>query len=126
MLLTKYNILIIFCLPILILFLLRIYDNYKRNRISVRGLIILLFFWLLLTLGILFNQQLFNYLDSSHLISSPPLSLYDVIQITAIILLLYLVFRQTYKIEDLQNKLSRLNQEIAINDAKKPKAKKFK
>ena len=114
---TKYNILIIFCLPILLLFLIRIYDNYKRRNISARGLIILVFFWSVLTLGILFNQQLFDWLDQAHLISSPPLSLYDVSEIIAIILLLYLVFRQTYKIEDLQNKLSKINQEITLEIA---------
>ncbi len=116
--LTKYNILIILCLPILLLFLLRIYDNYKRKKISTRGLIILLIFWSILTLGILFNQQIFNYLEQSNLISSTPLSLYDTLQITAIIFLIYVVFRQSYKIEDLQNKLSRLNQEIALRNTK--------
>jgi len=116
--LTKYNILIFLCLPILILFLIRIYDNYKRKKISVRGLIILLFFWAILTLGIIFNQQIFNYLDESNLIASTPLSLYDTLQITAIILLIYLVFRQTFRIEELQNKLSKLNQEIAIRNIK--------
>lgn len=119
--LTKYNILIILCLPILLLFLIRIYDNYKRKKISTRGLVILSIFWLALTLGILFNQQIFNYLEKSNLISSTPLSLYDVIQITAIILLIYLVFRQTFKIEELQNKLSKLNQEIALRSINKKK-----
>ncbi len=116
--LTKYNILIILCLPILLLFIIRIYDNYKRSKISTRGLVILLIFWAILTLGILFNQQIFNYLDQSKLIQSTPLSLYDVLQITAIIFLIYLVFRQTFRIEDLQNKLSKLNQEIALKNAK--------
>lgn len=119
MLFTKYNILILLTLPILILFLIRIYDNYKRKKISVRGLIILGGFWLLLTLGILFNQQIFNYFDTTKLTQSTPLSLYDVLQITAIILLIYLAFRQTFKIEELQNKLSKLNQEIALRNSKK-------
>lgn len=119
--LTKYNILIILCLPILLLFLVRIYDNFKRSKISTRGLVILLIFWSILTLGILFNQQIFNYLDQSNLIQSTPLSLYDVLQITAIIFLIYLVFRQAYKIEDLQNKLSKLNEEIALRNSNKKK-----
>ncbi len=122
--LTKYNILIILCLPILILFLVRIYDNYKRKKISTRGLIILLIFWTILTLGILFNQQLFNYLEKSNLISSTPLSLYDTLQITAIIFLIYVVFRQTFRIEELQNKLSKLNQEIALRELPKNNKKK--
>ena len=119
--LTKYNILIILCLPILLLFIVRIYDNYKRSKVSTRGMIILLIFWSILTLGILFNQQIFNYLDQSKLIQSTPLSLYDVLQITAIIFLIYVVFRQAFRIEDLQNKLSKLNQEIAIRNTKKIK-----
>ncbi len=124
MIFTKYNILIIFCTPILALFLLRIYDNYKRNKISKRGVIILILFWSLLTIGILFNQQIFHYLDSSNLIESTPLSLYDTVQITAIIFLIYIAFRQTFKIDDLKNKITMLNQEIAltaINEKKKNK-----
>jgi hypothetical protein len=121
--LTKYNILIILCLPILLLFLIRIYDNYKRGKISTRGLFILLLFWLILTLGILFNQQIFDYLENSNLISSTPLSLYDVIQITSIIFLIYLVFRLTFRNEELQNKLSKLNQEIALKNVKDRKIK---
>lgn len=116
---TKYNILIILCLPILILFLIRIYDNYKRRKISSRGLVLLFIFWLILTLGILFNQQFFEYLEKSNLIDSTPLSLYDVIQITAIIFLIYIVFRQSFRIENLQNKLSKLNEEIALKNTKK-------
>jgi len=122
--LTKYNILIILCLPILLLFLVRIYDNYKRRKISTRGLVIILFFWLALFLGILFNQQIFNYLESSKLINSTPLSLYDTIQITAIILLIYLVFRQTFRIEELQNKLTKLNEEIALRNSRITKTNK--
>jgi len=124
--LTKYNILIILCLPILLLFLIRIYDNFKRKKISVRGLIILLIFWTILTLGIILNQQIFNYLEKSNLISSTPLSLYDTVQITAIILLIYLVFRLTFRIEDLQNKLSKLNQEIALRNISSKNKKKIK
>jgi hypothetical protein len=121
MIFTKYNILIILCLPILILFLIRIYDGYKRNKISFRGLIILLLFLIILSFGILFNKQFFNYFETTRLTDSTPLSLYDVIQIVAIIALIYQAFRQTYKIENLQNKLSRLNQEIALKYARNKK-----
>lgn len=112
-------------MPIIILFLIRAYDGYKRKKISLRGYSIILFFLLVLTGGVLFNKQLFTYLESSHLTNSTPLSLFDVVQIAAIILLLYLVFRQTYRIEELQTKLSLLNQEIALRyPIKKSKNKK--
>ena len=119
MIITKYNILILLCTPILLLFILRIYDNYKRKKISRRGLIVLLLFWAIMTIGILFNKQFFEYLENSKLIESTPLSLYDTVQITAIIFLVYISFRQSFKIEDLRNKITKLNQEIALKDVEK-------
>jgi len=116
---TKYNILIVLCLPILILFLIRIYDNYKRKKLSKRGVIILSLFWLVLLIGILFNRQLFNLLENNKLIDSTPLSLYDTVQITAIIFLIYAVFRQSFKIEELREKIAKLNQELALLNIKK-------
>jgi hypothetical protein len=121
MIFTKYNILIALCLPILILFLIRIYDSYKRKKLSKRGAIILFVFWSFLAIGIIFNKQFFIYLENSRLIESTPLSLYDTVQITAIIFLIYLVFRQGFKIEDLKTKVTRLNQSIALENAKKDK-----
>lgn len=121
MIITKYNILILLCTPILLLFILRIYDNYKRKKISRRGLIVLLLFWAIMTIGILFNKQLFEYLENSKLIESTPLSLYDTVQITAIIFLVYISFRQSFKIEDLRNKITKLNQEIALEHTKNKK-----
>ena len=121
MLFSKYNILIYFCVPILVLFLLRIYDNYKRKKISKRGMSILLGFWAFAFVGIIFNKYIFNFLEKSRLIDSTPLSLYDVVQITAIIFLIYIVFRQSFKIEDLKSKITKLNQEIALKEIYKKK-----
>lgn len=119
MIFTKYNILIMLCLPILMLFLIRVYDNYKRKKLSRRGAIIISIFWAFLFLGVVFNQQLFKYLENSRLTESTPLSLYDTVQITAIIFLIYLVFRQGFKIADLKTKITKLNQTIALQSTRK-------
>lgn len=121
MVFTKYNILIALCLPILILFLIRIYDSFKRKKLSKRGAIILFLFWSFLTLGIIFNKQFFVYLENSRLIESTPLSLYDTVQITAIIFLIYIIFRQSFKLEELRDKITKLNQELALLNIKKNK-----
>ena len=121
MVFTKYNILIALCLPILILFLIRIYDSFKRKKLSKRGAIILFLFWSFLTLGIIFNKQFFVYLENSRLIESTPLSLYDTVQITAIIFLIYIIFRQNFKLEELRDKITKLNQELALLNIKKNK-----
>ena len=77
----------------------------------------LILFWIALVLGIFLNKFIFDFLESLRIIDSTPLSLYDVIQITAIISLIYIVFRQDFKIEDLKNKITKLNREIAIKDS---------
>lgn len=101
------------------LFLIRVYDNYKRKKLSRRGAIIISIFWAFLFLGVVFNQQLFKYLENSRLTESTPLSLYDTVQITAIIFLIYLVFRQGFKIADLKTKITKLNQTIALQSTRK-------
>jgi len=111
---TKYNLLIILSSPILMLFILRIYDNYKRKRISLRASILLGLFWLILLTGVLFNKLIFELILRSKLSDSTPLSLYDMIQIVAIIFLIYVAFRQSFKIEDLREKITKINEEIAL------------
>lgn len=115
MLFNKYNLLILFSSPILILFALRIYDNYKRRRISIRAASLLGIFCGILITGIFFNKYFFDQILKSKLSDSTPLSLYDMIQIVAIIFLIYVVFRQTFKIEELKNKITKINEEIALN-----------
>ena len=111
---TKYNLLIILSSPILMLFILRIYDNYKRKRISLRAGILLGLCWLILLIGVLFNKYVFEIILRSKLSDSTPLSLYDMIQIVAIIFLIYVAFRQSFKIEDLREKITKINEEIAL------------
>jgi len=111
---TKYNLLIILSSPILMLFILRIYDNYKRKRISLRASILLGLFWMILLTGVLFNKLIFEIILRSKLSDSTPLSLYDMIQIVAIIFLIYVAFRQSFKIEDLREKITKINEEIAL------------
>jgi len=111
---TKYNLLIILSSPILMLFILRIYDNYKRKRISLRASILLGLFWMILLTGVLFNKLIFELILRSKLSDSTPLSLYDMIQIVAIIFLIYVAFRQSFKIEDLREKITKINEEIAL------------
>lgn len=96
------------------LFILRIYDNYKRKRISLRASILLGLFWMILLTGVLFNKLIFELILRSKLSDSTPLSLYDMIQIVAIIFLIYVAFRQSFKIEDLREKITKINEEIAL------------
>jgi hypothetical protein len=116
MLFNKYNVLIYLTAPVLILFFFRIIDNYKRRRISFKSTAILLLFWLILTTGLIFNKYLFDFIRSSKLSDSTPLSLYDVVQISLIIFLIYIAFRHSFKIEELKNKITKLNQEIALRE----------
>lgn len=116
MLFNKYNVLIYLTAPVIILFFFRIIDNYKRRRISFKSMAILLLFWLILTTGLIFNKYLFDFIRSSKLSDSTPLSLYDVVQISLIIFLIYIAFRHSFKIEELKNKITKLNQEIALRE----------
>jgi hypothetical protein len=88
--------------------------NYKLSRISRRRFIFLTIIWLIIFVGLLSARSIYEFLFSNNLTKTEPLSLFDVMQITGIVILFFLVSRNSTKVETLERKVQDLHQELAI------------
>ena len=61
---------------------------------------------------------MYDFLSTSNLTQTEPLSLFDVIQITAVITVLFIANRSRIKIESLERRVNDLHQEISITLSK--------
>lgn len=120
---SRYLLLLILNIPFIGLGVLNATINYKLKKSTWRSFIFRLAFWLLVLVGLFMAEPLYNFLFNNKLTDTEPLSLFDVIQITAIVILLYFVNRSRARIEELERRLQDLHQEISIRISKLNKDK---
>ena len=84
------------------------------GHISMRRLIFKVSFWIIVLLGLLFTESIYTYLYDKGLTQTEPLSLFDVLQITAIIYVFFLVNRLYVKVDVLEKRVQDLHQELSI------------
>ncbi len=75
--------------------------------------------WILITLGLLGAEPLYTWLFSHGLTQTDSLSLFDVVQITAIVMLFYVANRSRAKLEVLERRVQDLHQELSIELSEK-------
>lgn len=88
--------------------------SYKLKHLSRRRLILKVGFWIMVLLGLIFAESIYNFLYSEGLTQTEPLSLFDVLQITGIIYVFYLVNRLYVKVDVLERRNNDLHQELSI------------
>jgi len=111
---SRYLILVILNTPLVIVGILNALTSYKLNHIGKRRLILRITLWLIIFTGILFVQPLYNFLFSHRLTQTEPLSLFDVIQITGIILAFLIANHAYTKADTLERRIQDLHQELSI------------
>lgn len=111
---SRYLILILLNTPLILAGVLSAVVAYKLKRINIRRFIFRVSLWLIILLGLLFTEPIYNFLFSRNLTQTEPLSLFDVIQITGIIFTLFLANRAHIKADLLERRLNDLHQELSI------------
>lgn len=71
-------------------------------------------FWGVIGLGLCLAQPIYSWLFSHNLTETEPLSLFDVVQITAIVVLFYAVNRTRGRVDILEQRLRNLHEELSI------------
>jgi hypothetical protein len=71
-------------------------------------------FWLIVFIGLASAQPIYQFLFSNNLTNTEPLSLFDVIQITGIVAVLFIANRTRAKVEVLERRLQDFHQELSI------------
>ncbi len=111
---SRYLILILLNLPLVIIGFASSVVSYKVGRINKRRFIVRAAIWLIIAAGLIFSGPLYAFLFSNNLTQTEPLSLFDVIQITGIIFTFLIANQAFTKADAMERKLNDLHQEISI------------
>jgi Uncharacterized conserved protein (DUF2304) len=116
---SKYALLVLINSPLIVLAALMAVTSYKTGRSTRRRCVVVVSFWLLVGVGILFVEPAYDSLVRASLTDSPPLSVFDIILLTAIIFLMLLIVQLYERLTTLSRKVSRMHEGIAIIEESK-------
>ncbi|HEX9153676.1 MAG TPA: hypothetical protein VF809_02550 [Candidatus Saccharimonadales bacterium] len=116
---SRYLILLILNAPFIIAALGNALVNFKLRRISRNRFVFQLIMWILVFAGLAAAQPIYQFLFSNNLTHTEPLSLFDVIQITGIVIVLFIANRTRTKVEALERRVQDLHQELSIRLSEK-------
>jgi phage-related holin len=111
---SRYLILLLLNLPLVFIALLSALVDYKMGKLSRKKYFIQLVLWLVILAGIGSAHFIYSFLFSHQLTQTEPLSLFDVIQITGVIVVLFMANRSRIKLEALERRVQDLHQELSI------------
>lgn len=115
----RYFLLILLNLPIILIALTNIVTQYKTGKMSVGRFRHQLILWLTVLFILIGSFPVYNYLVGNPLSSSGELSLLDIVVVTVIVYLIYIVNNQRRKIEQNEKTLRDLHQELSIKLSEK-------
>lgn len=110
----RYITLLLLNVPIILLALVNFITRYKLNRVEKSRFLRQIIIWLILLIVLIGSFPIYNLLNDKPLLDSRELSLFDIVQTTAIVALLYFVNNQRQKIDQAERRLQDLHQELSI------------
>ena len=116
---SRYTLLFLLNLPFVVVAVISTITRYKLGSASKLKTIVHLTIWFVILIGLMFAAYLYEWLFSHGYTVSDSLSLFDVIQITAIVALIYVATRMRAKVDTLEQRLANLHREISIKLTRK-------
>lgn len=114
----RYVVLLLLNVPIISVALLNLFTRYKLKKITVRRFKIQMMLWVILMVILVLAFPLYNYYTDQPILDSDELSLFDIIQTTAIIFLFYTINNMRQKNEWNEKRIRDLHQELSIKLSK--------
>lgn len=111
---SRYLILFLVNLPFILMAILGAFTQYKLHRSTRQKMIARISLWLIVAVALALAQPIYDWLFSHNLTQTEPLSLFDVVQITAIVVVFYVANRTRAKVEVLEKRVQDLHQELSI------------
>jgi len=111
---SRYLLLFLINLPFIFIAILGAVTQYKLRRSTRQKMIMRLSLWIVVAIGLALAQPIYTWLFSNNLTQSEPLSLFDVVQITSIVIVFYISNQTRTKVEVLEKKVQDLHQELSI------------
>ena len=115
---SRYLLLFLLNTPFVLAALLSALTQYKLGRITPQRFTALVIVWVIILIGLAFAHPIYAWLFSHKLTDTEPLSLFDVIQITGIIVVFYIANRTRAKLERLETRVQDLHQALSIELSK--------
>ena len=116
---SKYAILIIVNLLLLLIAVTGTLVNYNTKRISRRRAILELLFWGAIGVMLVLIEPIYNALLRHHITNSAPMSIFDVVLLTLVILCLLLIKHVNEKVVALSRKISTIHEGIVIAEERR-------
>lgn len=111
---SRYLLLFLLNFPLILLAILGLITQYKLGKSSKRRMYVQLTIWILIAVSLLAAEPIYNWLFVRGLTQTDSLSLFDVVQITAIVMLFYVANRTRAKLDILERRVQDLHQELSI------------
>ncbi len=111
---SRYLLLVLINLPLVVFAISGLIIGFKSRKINTKQLIVRLVFWVALLCALVLVYPLYTYLFEHDLTQTEPLSLFDVVLITAVIALLVSSLRLRSRVDSLEQKVNKLHQEVSI------------
>lgn len=110
----RYIILVALNIPIILLAFFNIVTQYKIGKIPPERFRIQLGLWVLILTALVLSFPFYNFISQKPILDSTELSLFDIIQTTAIVGILYMLSSQYQKTKTIEGRLRDLHQELSI------------
>jgi len=115
----RFIILVILNTPVILLALFDIVTQYKMRKVSKTRFRHQLILWIGTLVVLIGSFPLYNLITGKPLLNSAELSVFDIVQTTVIIILVYVINRQRQKIEHTDRITRELHQEVSIKLSQK-------
>jgi|GEM_PF-145933 len=110
----RYIVLVLLNLPVILLALANFITRYKLAKIDKARFRRQIIMWLVILVVLVGSFPTYNILSGRAMLDSHELSLFDIVQTAAIILLFYIVNNQRQKAEQNERYIRDLHQELSI------------
>lgn len=116
---SRYLILVLLNIPLVVAAILNTVISFKLGHLSLKRFVIKTSFWIVVLVALISTDAIYTTLYSKGLTQTEPLSLFDVLQITGVIYVFYLVNRLYVRVDVLERKFNNLHRQISIDLSKK-------
>lgn len=117
---SRYLILVLLNLPLIVAGIISSVIGYKLKTIRRSQLFARLLLWGFIFVGLISVKNVYDFLFSSNLTRTEPLSLFDVVQITGIVFAIFLAIRARTKADLLQRQVHELHQQLVLHLSSPP------
>lgn len=112
---SRYVLLVLLNIPLIFAALLSALVDFKLGKFTRKKYLSQTVIWIFILGALASVKFIYQFLFSNGLTQTEPLSLFDVVQITGIVVVLFMANRSRIKLETLERRVKDLHQELSIS-----------